>query len=182
MAKEVQMRIHAAKRAWGTFKGCWYDPRIPLKIRRLLYQAVVRSTFITGLIAACLTAGQLKQLEAQQMRCARSLLQGEGRGLTNNQVRQRLKLPTLASWLRTQRLHWLQVIMADPPTHAVVLAPLAGSTVWDETAQLNQLGIPLATANPWLRLFWQDVEHLAQTTAPLRDELQGLGWLALPTS
>ena len=158
------------------------DPRIPLKVRRLLYQAVVRSTLITGLLAACLIAGQLRQLEAQHMRCARSLLQGEGRGLTNNQARQRFKLPTLASWLRTQRFHWLQVIMADPPTHAVVLAALAGSTVWEETTQLNQLGIPLATANPWLRQFWQDVEHLAQTSALLRDELQGLGCLALPTS
>eukprot|EP00972_Heterocapsa_arctica_P029203 4294619-Heterocapsa_arctica.AAC.1 len=33
MAKEVSTRIEAAKRAWSTFRGCWFQPRIPLKLR-----------------------------------------------------------------------------------------------------------------------------------------------------
>eukprot|EP00972_Heterocapsa_arctica_P086719 12783979-Heterocapsa_arctica.AAC.1 len=108
MVKEVQQRICAAQRAWSTFRGCWYDSAVPLRVRRLIYLAVVRTTLTSGLIAACLTETQHKQLEAQQMRCARSLQQGAEQGKTNNMVRRQLKLPTIVSWLSAQRLHWLQ--------------------------------------------------------------------------
>eukprot|EP00972_Heterocapsa_arctica_P097706 14416490-Heterocapsa_arctica.AAC.1 len=65
MVKEVQQRISAAKRAWSTFRGCWYDSAVSLRVRRLIFLAVVRTTLTSGLIAACLTETQHKQLEAQ---------------------------------------------------------------------------------------------------------------------
>eukprot|EP00972_Heterocapsa_arctica_P105059 15479339-Heterocapsa_arctica.AAC.1 len=62
------------------------------------------------------------------MRCARSLLQGAGWGITNGSIRRQLKLPSITSWLSAQRIQWLQVMMREPHRHAVVLAALAGRT------------------------------------------------------
>eukprot|EP00972_Heterocapsa_arctica_P097707 14416490-Heterocapsa_arctica.AAC.2 len=116
------------------------------------------------------------------MRCARSLLQGAAQGKTNNMVRRQLKLPTIVSWLSAQRLHWLQVMMREPNRHAVVLAALAGRTVWENSSQLTITGSPSSDANPWLKMFWQDICKCMIHCPQLRAQLASQGWYALPCS
>eukprot|EP00972_Heterocapsa_arctica_P023699 3492432-Heterocapsa_arctica.AAC.1 len=82
MTKDVSARIAAARRAWSTFRGCWFQRRIPLKLRRTLYIASVRSFLLAGLVVAVLSEGDLVRLEGRQMRCARALMQGNARGHT----------------------------------------------------------------------------------------------------
>eukprot|EP00972_Heterocapsa_arctica_P081124 11953827-Heterocapsa_arctica.AAC.1 len=77
MTTEVSARIEAAKRAWHAFRGCWFQPRIPIKLRRTLYIAAVRSVLLAGLALAVLTESDLVRLEGQQMKCVRALMQGD---------------------------------------------------------------------------------------------------------
>eukprot|EP00972_Heterocapsa_arctica_P009658 1423429-Heterocapsa_arctica.AAC.1 len=63
MTKDVSTRNAAAKRAWSTFRGCWFLRRTPLKLRRTLYIASVRSVLLAGLAVAVLTESDIVRLE-----------------------------------------------------------------------------------------------------------------------
>eukprot|EP00972_Heterocapsa_arctica_P083711 12335209-Heterocapsa_arctica.AAC.1 len=91
-------------------------------------------------------------------------MRGDARGRTNEFVRAQLHLPTVASYLRAQRMKWLKSIMWHPFHNATLLAALAGSSVWDDFSPLDELGVPRHTANPWLRQFWNDV-HMLQSVS-----------------
>eukprot|EP00972_Heterocapsa_arctica_P092411 13630224-Heterocapsa_arctica.AAC.1 len=63
MTTEVTTLIAVAKRAWHSFRGCWFQPRTPIKLRRTLYIAAVRSVLLAGLAVAVLTQSDLVRLE-----------------------------------------------------------------------------------------------------------------------
>eukprot|EP00972_Heterocapsa_arctica_P068260 10084575-Heterocapsa_arctica.AAC.1 len=105
-------------------------------------------------------------------------MQGEARGHTNTWIRAQLHLPTVASDLRAQRTQWLKSPMKRPSHNAILLAALAGSSVWDNLPPLDEQGVPRPTANPWLHQAWNAVLMLQSSSRSPFSLSQG--WLSLP--
>ena len=80
-ASEVVERLAAVAWAWHSFGSYWVSAGVPLRLRVLVYKAVVVSSLLTGLETTVLRGGQLRRLESWNAKHLRVLLQGSVRSL-----------------------------------------------------------------------------------------------------
>eukprot|EP00972_Heterocapsa_arctica_P090691 13381683-Heterocapsa_arctica.AAC.1 len=88
--------------------------------------------------------------------------------------------PTVTSALTIKRVRWLRSIMQHLEQHTMLLAAVIGfPSMSSDRAPLSSRGHPTQYASPWLRLWWHDLEQVAQQEPILRQEILRNGMFAL---
>ena len=108
-AQEVPARIKAAKSAHARLTPrVWRSLALPIHLKTRLWTALVRSILLYASEAHVLTLGQLRQLEATQMRQLRHLWSSPSHvhHVTNSEIRRRAGVHSIESTLRFRRLMW----------------------------------------------------------------------------
>lgn len=150
---ELEQRVRAAERflaGHGRFH-----------MRMLVFRSVVEASLLSGLSAFVLSVGEVRRLEAVQIRLARTLLRGEAcakqvqadgtvkyAAETNDEVRRQLRLTKVHTELLVQRLRLWQELARRPQVHEITI-----------TAILDMLGAE-GEANPWRAQLLADVGEL----------------------
>ncbi|CAE8657128.1 unnamed protein product [Polarella glacialis] len=156
---EIQTKLRKAAIAWRSLGSFWSNGDVSLRLRRFVYLTSVRSVLVSGLISAVLSSSDVLRLERFQNRCARRLLRGQATNfrhdhpvsLSNNEVRAKLKVPSITSVLFAQRIAWLKSIALHPEDNTVLLAAVFGSS-------------PLDVVDDWSRdCSWTVVQSMVET-------------------
>lgn len=152
---EVRSRVSKATTALSRVaRGVWRHA-IGLELKVRLYLTLVRSVLCYGTECWHLNKTQLRMLEQVQNRALRwaSKAPSHITHETSEALRERLRVPTVESWIRLARLRWLRKALRAPELHQQALCALFGSTQWDaQPPTVSSLG------------------HLAQ----MRDDLEAL--------
>ena len=159
-AAEVRNRISKATAALVKVGRHMWNKPLPLGLKVQLYLALVRSILGYGLECTTPTKGQWRDLEHVQMRALRWLAKSPAHKSheTNEELRRRLQVPTVASWTRLTRLRWLQTALKKPEDHAQVLCALFGTLPWDPWP-------PTTGKLPYLAQLATDLEQVFGGTA-----------------
>ena len=179
---EVRSRIRKATAALTKLARHVWNQGLTLELKVQLYLALVRSVLCYGLECWHLTAGNIRDLEQFQNRALRWLAKAPAHKTheTSRDLRTRLGVPTVHSWIRLQRLQWLQTCIRHPEHHAQALCALFGSLPWDPVT-------PTVKEVPFLAQLADDLQALFPTipaTAQGRltnEALQALGKATKPT-
>ena len=182
---EVRERIRCAEAAWRKLGSFWSRSSISIRFRITAYKARVRSVLLTGLETVAFSYQLLQPLEVFQMKCLRKLMCGKAclktlmrnrageestkyKALSNQEIRQRLRIHTVSSELRYRRLSWLQSLASSGSKASSTFAALCGTTVWEQSEELDRDGNLSSSSNPWLRQFFQDLQILAKNDERFR--------------
>ena len=105
--REVAMRIQADWTAWRKITGVLCDRRVPAKVKGRMYKSMVRPAMLYGMEAVAVTGGQERKMEVAEMKMLRFSL-GKTRmdRVTNEVIRNTLKVGELRGKLRETRLRW----------------------------------------------------------------------------
>eukprot|EP00972_Heterocapsa_arctica_P030931 4549024-Heterocapsa_arctica.AAC.1 len=140
---EVDMRLRKAVIAWRTLGRVWYVQGVTLRVRVLLFRAVVLGCLLSGLESLVLTQWELARLERFQVGKLRTLLHGQAYRQTNEWVRMQTNTPTVTSVLTVKRVRWLRSIMQHPEQHTMLLAAVVGfPSMSPDRAPLSSRGCP----------------------------------------
>ena len=105
--REVAKRIQAGWTAWRKITGVLCDRRVPAKVKGRMYKSMVRPAMLYGMEAVAVTGGQERKMEVAEMKVMRFVL-GKTRmdRVTNEAIRNTLKVGELRGKLRETRLRW----------------------------------------------------------------------------
>eukprot|EP00930_Biecheleria_cincta_P105118 TRINITY_DN9766_c1_g1_i2.p1 TRINITY_DN9766_c1_g1~~TRINITY_DN9766_c1_g1_i2.p1 ORF type:complete len:1323 (-),score=80.85 TRINITY_DN9766_c1_g1_i2:275-4243(-) len=178
LSSEITERIDCARRAWFLMRRFWSQAAIAEKFRRAVFLALVRSCLLTGLEAMVTTQTQYSQLESEQCKYLRKLLCGKGclkihrvnsrnehfiefRSLTNQHIRETLRITSIESELIFRRLRWLQQSVRYENDSVNYLAAWQGQALWETTPTILPNGELGPNANPWTRQAFSDLHCLS---------------------
>ena len=105
--REVAKRMQAGWTAWRKITGVLCDRRVPAKVKGRMYKSMVRPAMLYGMEAVAVTGGQERKMEVAEMKMLRFSL-GKTRmdRVTNEAIRNTLKVGELRGKLRETRLRW----------------------------------------------------------------------------
>ena len=152
---ELERRRAAAFRTWTRFRPVWFRSGVPLRVRRLFFQALVVSFLYTGLEALRMRSPDYEYLDRfvlgrktmREKATIRTKLEDgtdKKRTVDRRKVWDFLGLVPTATELRARRLQWYQNLMKDPTAHQNVLfsffgkAPFESDTIFDENGRIRE--------------------------------------------
>jgi hypothetical protein len=187
--QDISSRISAMNVSWSRFKGFWTYVGIPQKIKILAFKAICQTTLLAGLQVCIPTNTALLQLEQTIVKKLRLLLLGAATDWpeqhhpirhSSDSVREVAHVYTCQSLLQVGRLRLLRSILLQPTALATLWSALFGTSAAFDDPQICR-GRPTATANPWIKLYWQDVQDLAKLFPALHEHL-GQGFFTVAAS
>ena len=123
---DCNARIRAAAGAFGALRSrIFQERRVPTKVKRMAYQALVLNVLLFGCEAWSLSSYMLARLTSFHNRCIRSMLgytlrlgrvvhKDTGNRTRHFVLRARLRLPTMRQILARRRLQWLGHVFRMP--------------------------------------------------------------------
>ncbi len=170
---ERQKRIQETKIAYHRM-GAYWRSRSPFRMKRIIFQAIVGSTSLSGLDAFAWPEADSIAIDKVVLALARRasgkfafeyapLTIGQFRSKSNLQIRRDWKLIPHAVELRIRRLQWYQQMALAPSNHTQVLASLFGVIPGEQKAVTEEGRIIKRLAHPWLKQLDSDLQELAQT-------------------
>ena len=148
---ELERRRAAAFRTWTRFRPVWFRAGVPLRVRRLFFQAVVVSILYTELEALRLRSPDYEYLDRFVLGRGRKMMRGKAtirtkledgtekkkRTVDRRKVWDFLGLVPYATELRARRPQWYQNLMKDPTAHQNVLFSFS-DTIFDENGRIRE--------------------------------------------
>ena len=180
---EIEARKKAANIAWHAMKGLWRTKREKQQI--MVYKGLVKNALMSGLEALVLLDSETNELEQTQCMFLRKVMQGEAHSIdgagkhfavTNDAIREKLGISTIASDLQARRVKWLQKMARFPYDHVNVLAALHCKFPWDEGPQVSAQGRHTVHTNVFLQMMLQDIAAVEAKDQKIKHELQSVGW------
>ena len=165
---DVTKHIAAMRTGFYAFHGLWSSSRVPFRMKRIVFKAVVSSAGLAGLEPYVLTQTDLDRLEVARDLLMRRIFGRAGWGavagspdhqsVPSHSLRKKADLPTIESTLRQRRLLWFQKVVAKPAHHVMYLTSLFGHFSWEPLrTELDEHGVPLPAAVPALRQLHRDL-------------------------
>lgn len=111
-------RIAAAWLKWREVTGVTCDPRMPVKLKGLVYKSIIRPVLTYGSETWTLTQRQVQTIQVAEMKMLRWMC-GVTRldKIRNEYVRGSLGVRDIADKLQESRLRWYGHISRRPPDH-----------------------------------------------------------------
>jgi len=141
--REITQRIKSAGEAVTRLRKFWKLKGVSLEVKTKAYEQLVRTVLIYGLEARQLSKAQVMRVECFQTRTLRRIGNSQSHITheSNEELRERLQVPSIDSFLARTRLRlWQQ--MANNPNSAVMTAltgRIVGEETWGSHPHLNQL-------------------------------------------
>ena len=119
------------------------SPTYSLSSKIKLFKTHELTVLLHGMDTKILTQRDVQTLERWQMSKLRHIAKSQAHVTreTNFSLRRRLKVFTIESNLRHQRLKFMQQVYQNPVTNAQLLASLYGTLPWDPTLPLSLIHI-----------------------------------------
>ena len=107
-SKDVDNRVAKAWSKWRELSGVICDKKIPTKLKLLIYQTVIRPTFLYGCETWSMSVKDEKRMATTEMRMVRwamgvSLLEHR----RNEEILEEAKVEAIATVMRRRRLEWV---------------------------------------------------------------------------
>ena len=163
-AAEIESRLKATKGAFHEFYKFWYKQGVAFSFKKLVMQAKVQSTLVSGLEAFIVSDKEAEQLDRLLMQLCRRALAGkatqklEGGRIskwTNVQVRQKFGLLPTSLELKIRRLRMWLNMLRHPRDALMPLTAIYGAFQFDLTQGIAE------KTNPWAEQIWRDFGLLA---------------------
>ena len=163
-AAEIESRLKATKGAFHEFYKFWYKQGVAFSFKKLVMQAKVQSTLVSGLEAYIVSDKEAEQLDRLLMQLCRRALAGkatqklEGGRIskwTNVQVRQKFGLLPTSLELKIRRLRMWLNMLRHPRDALMPLTAIYGAFQFDLTQGIAE------KMNPWAEQIWRDFGLLA---------------------
>ena len=153
------IRPELERRRAAAFRTCpvWFRAGIPLRVRRLFFQALVVSILYTGLKSLRLRSSDYEYLDRFILGLERKMMRGKAtittkledgtekkRTVDRRNVWDFLSLVPSGTELHARRLQWYQNLMKDPTAHQNVLfsffgeASFESDTIFDEGDRIRE--------------------------------------------
>ena len=149
----VTHRIRLAQAAHSRLTPNIYrSPTYSLSSKIKLFKTHELTVLLHGMDTKILTQRDVQTLERWQMSKLRHIAKSQAHVTreTNFSLRRRLKVFTIESNLRHQRLKFMQQVYQNPVTNAQLLASLYGTLPWDPT-------LPTCTNNRHMNQLYEDI-------------------------
>ena len=160
---EVDACVRQAAASWCAYHGLWVNPGVPLQFKAMVFRATVQSALQAGLDIAILSMQDLRKLESSSCKKLRCMMLGAARGQTNEWTREQCGVYTMRGLLQQRRLclcrSILKMIGNLQQAESVLPAVLFGRGIQPDTAQLTEEGGPARNCNPWVQLWYADMEE-----------------------
>eukprot|EP00972_Heterocapsa_arctica_P062641 9237670-Heterocapsa_arctica.AAC.1 len=89
----------------------------------------------------------------------RIMLKGEAAYHTNQWVRERTQMHTIASTLCARRVRWIQTLARNPSHHQLLLATVTGYSKNSQHRSLDERGAPTCHATPCFHQWCHDLQQ-----------------------
>ena len=155
--------------------GKFWTSKARFSTKRLVFISKVWGAATSAIESLLWSKRDMKQMEAVLWKLGKKLLPRWGNKIEKyedgnetftaikaDEVRRKLKLPTLSIERDVRQLKWTQQMLRDPEHHVHELAALFGTSRFDENDTLEQ-GQLHEQANPWGNMFqsavWRILGH-----------------------
>ena len=110
--REVKKRVHAGWNGWRRVSRVICDKRLPARVKRKVYSAVMGPAMVYGLETVVVTKKQVEEMEVAKMKMLR-LAMGVTRNdkIRNEHIRSTVKVERLGIKMREGRLRWYGHVM-----------------------------------------------------------------------
>ena len=160
---DIKKHIQAMLTGFYTFYGIWGSTRVPEKLQKLFFTAIVTSAGLSGLEPFALPSTQVKKLESVHISVLRRMCGKEGwgktkhdtthRAVSNEHISRKANVRTFESILRKRRRQWFRQILRQPEYRVQYLASLFGKFPWEPNPELED-GKPHKNAiYPFIQLY-----------------------------
>ena len=181
---EVDACVRQAAASWCAHHGLWVNPGVPLQFKAKVFRATVQSALQAGLDIAILSAQDLRKLESSSCKKLRCMMLGAARGRTNEWTREQCGVYTMRSLLQQRRLclcrSILKLIGNLQQAESALPALLFGRGMQPGTAQLTEEGSPAMSCNPWVRLWYADMEEAVRNGVLMDMPVNMMAWTDTP--
>eukprot|EP00929_Paragymnodinium_shiwhaense_P021066 TRINITY_DN13845_c0_g1_i1.p1 TRINITY_DN13845_c0_g1~~TRINITY_DN13845_c0_g1_i1.p1 ORF type:complete len:1628 (-),score=116.54 TRINITY_DN13845_c0_g1_i1:570-5453(-) len=163
---EVDRRLSAAQRAWGTMSRFWFVERSK-KIRRIVFIGLCQSTLLSGLTAFVLSQNQIKKIDRWLVHKLRRMMLDKATvknfasngdvlhtSLSNSAVLKHWRIPPTWLELSVQRLRLFQAVCQEPSNHKLFLTCMFSRFPFQHRQDSNK--------HPWNIQLSQDLRLLLQ--------------------
>ena len=109
---EVKKRVQARWNGWRKVSGVICDRRLPARVKRKVYNSVVRPAMVYGLETVAVTKKQVEEMKVAEMKMLRFAM-GVTRKykIRNEYIRGTVKVERLGMKMREGRLRWYEHVM-----------------------------------------------------------------------
>ena len=110
--REVKKRVQAGWNGWRKVSGVICDKRLPARVKRKVYNSVVRPAMVYGFETVAVTKKQVEEMEVAEMKMLRFAMGVTRKDkIRNEHMRSTVKVERLGMKMREGRLRWYGHVM-----------------------------------------------------------------------